>query len=89
MHDNLIGAYKAMQEMTGTATECKLISPAFDLWDAYTTAVSRLVGDKDEWLQWFELDCDFGKSPKVCTFASGKTLKVKTLKQLARVIADK
>jgi len=83
----LTAQYEALQALTNADCECALLKPVWDVWGAYTVAVSELVGDTNEWLQWYELECDMGRKPKEVTSLGGKTVKVKTIRQLARVIA--
>jgi hypothetical protein len=78
--------YKELEALTGAHCECELLKPVWSIWGAYTVAVSELVGDQNEWLQWYELECDMGRKPKEVTSLGGKTVKVRTLRQLARVI---
>jgi hypothetical protein len=83
----LTAQYEALQALTSADCECALLKPVWDVWSAYTVAVSELVGDKNDWLQWYELECDMGRAPKEVTTLGGRTVKVKTIRQLARVIA--
>lgn len=85
--EELTAQYNALHALTGAMPDSALLRPVFDVWDAYTVAVSELVGDKDEWLQWYELECDMGRKPKEVTNLGGDvTIRVRTLRQLARVI---
>lgn len=79
--------YAALHALTGAEADCPLMRPVWSVWTAYTVAVSEIVGDDNEWLQWYELECDMGRRPKTVTSTGGKTIKVRTLRQLARVIA--
>lgn len=81
-----MAAYDAHRKLTGANPDCPLWAPVFDAWDAYTVAVSEIVGDRDEWLNWYEMECRMGETPKEATSASGMTIRVRTLHQLARVI---
>lgn len=85
-HKAMMWQYKLFRETTGAMPDCNLWRPIFDLWTAYTVAVSEIVGDKDEWLQWYELECDMGARPKEVESLSGIKIRVRTLHQLARVI---
>ncbi len=86
-HTALMEQYDALHRLTGAMSDCDLLLPVFDIWSAYTVAVSELVGDREEWLQWYELECDMGRRPKEVTNLGGDvTIRVKTLRQLARVI---
>ena len=86
MHDGFIGAYTTMHKLTGAMPDCELLSPAFDLWDAYTVAVSELVGDYGDWLHWYEFECGLGETPRMVVLTDGREIKVKTLRDLANVI---
>ena len=88
-HDEFMAAYDALYELTGASIGCKLLNPVFNLLDAYTASVSEIVGDYGDWLLWFSNECNMGKSPKIHVTSSGRAMKVKTLKQIARIIADK
>ena len=79
--------YEALRALTNAGSDCALLKPVWSVWGAYTVAVSELVGDTNEWLQWYELECDMGRKPMEVTSLGGKTIKVRTLRQLARVIA--
>jgi hypothetical protein len=79
--------YEALQRLTDAGPECALMKPIWKLWAAYTRAVSEQIGDTNEWLQWYELECDMGRKPMEVHSLGGKVVKVRTLRQLARVIA--
>jgi hypothetical protein len=83
----LTAQYEALQALTGADVECALLAPVWPIWTAYTVAVSELVGDENEWLQWYELECEMGRRPTEVTSTAGKKITVRTLRQLARVIA--
>lgn len=87
-HDELMAAYDAFYDLTGASIGCKLFNPIFNLLDAYTASVSELVGDDGDWLSWFSNDCDMGNKPKIYVTRKNLDIRVSTLKQLARVIAD-
>ena len=86
-HGALTAAYEDMNKLTGATPDCELLRPVFDIWMAYTVAVSEIVGDREDWLQWYELECDMGINPKEARSDTGTVIKVRTLRQLARVIA--
>lgn len=87
LHSDLMTVYGDMNTLTGAMTDSKLMSPVFAIWEAYTAAVSELIGDEAEWLQWYELECDMGKRPKSVVLSNCE-LEVKTLRHLAKIIAD-
>ena len=63
--------------------------PLFDAvwltWDAYTDQLAQRIGDDANWLQWYCGDNDMGaKGLEGSSFT--RTIKVRTLRQLATVI---
>ncbi len=86
-HDALMAQYDALKALAGTPPDCALWAAIFDVWSAYTQAVSEQVGDDGEWLQWYELECDMGRKPMDAKSDTGVTLRVRTLRQLARAIS--
>jgi hypothetical protein len=53
----------------------------------YTRAISLIVGDESEWLEWFACENDMGKKALAASTGTGKPLKpIKTLAQLLAVI---
>lgn len=87
-HAELMSVYNAMSQLTGADRYSTLFEPIFDLWTAYTVATSELIGDKEEWLQWYEIECEMGKTPLMAIFSGRGAIKVKTLRQLATLIAQ-
>lgn len=63
-----------------------LFDAVWSTWNDYTQALSRIVGDDEDWLGWFESECDMGKRPQVVISASGRKIRVRSVAQLARVI---
>ena len=88
LHTDLMWVYEAMSRLTGAMPDCKLMRPVFEVWAAYTEAVGKLIGDRCAWLQWYELECDMGKRPLVAVFPDGVEREVRTLRNLAQLIAD-
>lgn len=85
-HRALQAQCAALHAITGAAPDCALLQPVYSVWGAYTVAVSELIGDTSEWLQWYEEECDMGRSPKEVRHIEGKSITVRTLRDLARVI---
>ena len=57
------------------------------LIDGYGSAVSRLVGDEGEWLEYFRIDCAFGANPLGVIPESGAAeIKITGPEALAQVI---
>jgi hypothetical protein len=67
--------------------------PFFDaIWkpfDSYAALVSDTIEDDNEFVQWFIWDNDCGKRAFKVTFKNGKSIKVKTVKDLIKVIETK
>lgn len=76
----------ALAAIFGRSFDGPLFDAVWGTWNDYTRALSRIVGDDEDWLGWFESECDMGKRPQVVTSAGGRTIKVRTVAQLARVI---
>ena len=85
-YDELDQQAQALAHLTGAMPDCALMEPVWSVWSAYTVAVSELVGDANEWLNWYQYECDMGREPKEVKSLGGKTIKVRTLRQLATVI---
>lgn len=81
-------AYEKFRQLTGAMPDSKLWKPFFDIWTDYTVSVSELIGDKDEWLQWYQYECHMGKRPMKVILKGGQELEVRTLRHLARVIMN-
>ena len=76
-----------LRALMGTEVERPLPKAVYAMFDEYTAAVSRNVGDADDWLAWFCFDCEMGVAPKeVHRKWSGKKVKIKTLNQLAALL---
>ena len=79
--------YEALQNLTGADCESPLLTAVFAVWAAYTVAVSEIVGDRNDFLQWYEYECQMGANPMEVTIGD-KTIKVRTIRQLATVICS-
>lgn len=80
--------YAALSAITGPGVGSPLWDAIFSTQNAYTVAVSELVGDECEWLNYYQLDCEMGKRPREVKLPSGNAITLKTLRDLARVICD-
>ena len=78
--------YEALQALTKCGPEAPIALAMGQMWDAYTNAVAREVGDQNDWLDWYCWENDMGEKGLEVTSTSGKTIKVKTVAHLARVI---
>lgn len=80
-------AYKLFRDAFGAEPDAPAMDPLFKLWDAYTAAIGELVGDGEDWLSWYEYECDMGERPKEVSFPDGREIVVATLEDLAGLIA--
>ena len=91
LHKILHVQIDCLQALTGASPDCALLGPVYALWSAHTDLLSKQIGDKSGWLEWYEFECSMGAKPKEVTFldANKKTINmvVKTTYQLAMVIA--
>lgn len=60
----------------------------YRLMSAHTDAVAKLVGDSENWLEWFAYECNYGDRPMAIDLTGSKR-KIKTIKQLARLIEER
>ena len=74
-------------DLFGSYPDCKMLTPVFSIWEAYTSAVSEAVGDTDAWLDWYQYECQMGATPRIVEFPDGMTVNVASLRDLAHVIA--
>ncbi len=71
----------------GGINESGLFNCAYKLFDNYTDVLSKLIGDNNDWLNWwmFETQCgEKGTKVKI----GGKMREIKNLKDLLKVIDD-
>ena len=80
--------FDALSGALGLIVEGPLPNAVWSMWDSYTAAVSERIGDDFEWLQWFWLENDMGRRGFEVKSIGGRSMKVKTLRDLARVIYD-
>lgn len=78
--------YEALQTLTRCGPEAPIALAMGRMWDAYTNAIAREVGDRNDWLDWYCWENDMGAKGQELTSTSGKTIKVTTVVHLARVI---
>lgn len=76
---------EALHNLTLAAPESPLVTALWSIWEAYTITLAENLSDQGEWLLWYWLECDMGTNPMAVTL-SGKDLRVRTLRHLARVI---
>lgn len=85
-HDALYTQLDALMSVLMADPGSPLLDAIYRVADADTKLVSELVGDTDEWLVWFEHECDLGRKPMKASPPGGKLRMVRTVKQLATLI---
>jgi len=86
IYDQWQTQYQALQTLTKCGPEAPIAAAMGKMWDAYTDALARDLGDDNDWLCWYCWENDMGAKGLEVTSTSGKTIKVKTVAHLARVI---
>jgi len=83
--DRQIDAFGAL---TTAQPDSPLLQSIHRLEEAYTHAVAEQVGDADGWLLWFRWECEMGRKPQKACFRPGGLMRdIRTIKQLARLVA--
>lgn len=84
-HAALSTQMDALAKPLGGMPDGPLFDAVWLTWEAYTDQLAHRIGDDGEWLHWFCGDNDMGrKGLEVSSFS--RTMKVRTLRQLAAVI---
>ena len=65
-----------------------LFEAVWNAWNGYTDTLSRLIGDDQDWLSWYEQENRMGANGFEVTSVSGQKMHVRTLHQLAMLIAE-
>lgn len=86
-HDELDSIFESMKAVTGSGVDSPLWACVWSLWEAYTKGVERDVCDDFDFLSWYNYDNDMGKKALPVFSPGGREKKIKTLKDLAYVIA--
>jgi hypothetical protein len=87
-HAELSAQLHALVKIVGGDFGAPLFAAAWNAWNDYTETLGRLVGDHEDWLGWFEHENDMGRKGLAVTSTAGRTLKVKTVQQLASLILE-
>lgn len=76
-----------LHKLFGTDHDSLALRTLTTLWESHTKAVGQLVGDECNWLDYFEHECDMGKSPGAYKKShTARPVRISSLKSLARVI---
>ncbi|MXS85325.1 hypothetical protein ABO04_05170 [Nitrosomonas sp. HPC101] len=80
----------ALSKIVQACPESPLINAIHRIESRYTRSVARLVGDDNEWLDWYWLEVDMGsKEHNTVTLNNGDDVRnIKTTDDLAQLIYD-
>jgi len=78
----------AMFDALKLQPESPLYAMVWELQDAYTKTMSKLVGDFDGWLSWYRVDNDMGLNKGEAAPFRGKLRKIKNVRDLAKLIVE-
>jgi hypothetical protein len=83
--------FKALEAIVGNMLDSPLWDAVWSGYDAYTNALSLIMGDDgigngETWLAWFQVECDFGLKPREMIFPNGERLLVFGASDLAAAI---
>lgn len=68
--------FDALSNVLGGDPGSPLQTAVWGMFSEYTKALAALVGDEEEWLEWYAWECDFGAKPQKMHFSDGETLLV-------------
>ena len=76
-------------DLTRAQPDSDLLTAIYGVAEAHTEAIGKLLGDKLEWLDWWKFETDYGQKKHLLdVYVDRKLLKIKTLRQLAGLIAE-
>lgn len=81
----LEAAHADLYQLTRAAPESPLIDAGLRIAEAYTNAISELVGDTNKWLMWFWLENDMGAKSLAAGF-DPDIVPMQTIEQILEII---
>jgi hypothetical protein len=84
----LAAQMEALGAVVGERFDGPLYDAVWTTWDSYTDTLSQLIGDNENWLTWYVQENRMGANGLEAAPAGGKPVRVRTLHQLARLIAE-
>ena len=73
-----------LRELVNDATG-QLYDALWANFDDQTRTIGIILGDQGEWMNWYELECDMGRTPKLAS-RNGGYYEIETLKDLLWII---
>lgn len=84
----LEAALEPLYAALGADAGSPVMDSIYHVMTAHTVAIARIVGDEDGWLEWFSNETEWG-ARDLGARINDKIVKVRTIKQLARVVAER
>lgn len=79
--------YERLRKLLGATPESDLCIAMYEACDRYTEALMELIGDHDEWLDWYRWENDLGVKQKNAKSSGMKNIKkIKNTADLAQLI---
>ena len=87
-YNALYESWEKISEVFGDCLNSEMFNNTFEMFDAYTEAVAKLVGDDNEWLFWWIFECEQGKNNGNVKIGK-KKFKSNSVKDLLKIIEAK
>lgn len=86
-------SYNQYYKITNSPPDSPLWQPVHNISGAYTAAISKVVGDAEGWLDWYDQDNDMGRNELIVVLPSeceseGKSITVDSVEKLAFIICS-
>lgn len=76
-----------LYDLTGAQPDSTLLLAIYAVSEAHTDAIERAIGDEMQWMDWWKYECQYGENALQAANLDKRLRKIKTLKQLAGLIA--
>ena len=94
--DEIINQFNKIESMYDKLNEIFTLDPGapiativYETFNLYVKATSQIIGDKDNWIDWYIWDNDCGKKGfEAKTHEFNKMKKINTTKDLVKLIMD-
>jgi hypothetical protein len=85
-YKQMIEQHENLNRLTGADLDCALMRPFILMWQNYTKVLSELIEDKEEWLNWYDSECNMGESTTYIYSKEHKKIDINNLGDLAKII---
>jgi hypothetical protein len=87
-HNDLERQMLALAALVGGSFDGPLFDAVWNAWNAYTIELGHRLHDNEFWLEWYADENDMGRKGLEVTSLGGRTMRVKNVRQLAKLIAE-